>query len=106
MSIYDVISSIVEDKKEDIRKELEIINEGIEYLQMEQEKLMSSEIISDAIVEDTWECQKNKMSLTAIKNRFKYISLNISNTDEVLDIYACYGLSRNKWLENYKNGKA
>lgn len=106
MSIAEVIAALVADKKNEINRELEIINEGITYLQLTQESLMASDIMSDAIVEETWECQKNIMALTSIKNRFKYLVLNISNTDEVLDIYACYGLSRNKWLESYKKGKA
>jgi hypothetical protein len=106
MSIYDVISSIVEDKKEMIQNEISIIDEGITYLQLTQESLMASDIMSDAVVEETWECQKNIMALTSIKNRFKYLVLNIYNTDDVSDIYTCYGLSRNKWLENYKKGKA
>lgn len=106
MSIYDVIKSLVDDKKEDIRKELEIINEGIEYLQMEQESLMSSDNVSDDIIQETFECHKIQMSLTAIKCRFKYLQLNISDTDEVSDIYTHYGLVRNEWLENYKKGKA
>lgn len=107
MSIQDIIQSLVNDKKDVIKKEMEILDEGVKYLQMEQEYLMSSDIISDDIVEQTWECHKNQMALTSLLNRFKYISLNISNTDEVLDIYTCYGLPRNKWLENYKKkGKA
>lgn len=106
MSIQEVISSIVEDKKEEIYREIEIVDEGIEYLRLQQESLMSSDIMSDDIMSETWECQKNIMALTSIRHRFNYLCLNMSNTDEVLDIYTCYGLSRNKWLENYKKGKA
>jgi hypothetical protein len=106
MTIQEVISALVADKREEIEKEIAIVNEGIAYLQMEQESLMASDIMSDAVVEETWECQKNIMALTSIKNRFKYLVLNIYNTDDVSDIYACYGLSRNKWLENYKKGRA
>ena len=106
MTIQEVISALVADKREEIEKEISIVNEGITYLQLTQESLMASEIISDAIVVETWECQKNIMALTAIKSRFKYLQLNISDTDEVSDIYTHYGLVRNKWLENYKKGKA
>ncbi len=106
MSIAEVIAALVADKKNEIEKEIQIINEGIEYLQMEQESLMSSDTLSDDIIQETFECHKIQMSLTAIKCRFKYLQLNISDTDEVSDIYTHYGLSRNEWLENYKKGKA
>lgn len=106
MNLYEVISAIIDDKKQDIQDEISIIDEGIAYLQMEQESLISSDIISDEIIEKTWECHKNQMALTSIKHRFKYLCLNISDTDEVSDIYTYYGLTRNKWLENYRKGKA
>ena len=106
MSIQDVITELVNDKIAEIKKELEIVDEGIEYLRLQQEELMASDIMSDAIVEQTWECHKNQMALTSIKHRFKYLCLNISDTDEVSDIFSYYGLSRNSWLEEYKKGKA
>ena len=106
MSIYDVIKGIVEDKKEAIMKEIEIITEGIMYLQLTQESLMASDTLSDAILEDTFECMNTKIKLESLKAKFKYICTNISNTDEVLDIYNHYGLVRSDWLENYKKGKA
>lgn len=102
MSIAEVIAALVADKKNEINRELEIIDEGIEYLRLQQESLMSSDIMSDDIIEKSWECQKNKMALASIKHRFKYLCVNISNTDEVLDIYVHYGLIRNSWLEEYK----
>jgi hypothetical protein len=106
MSIQEVISALVADKKEAIMKEIEIITEGIVYLQLTQESLMASDTLSDAIVEDTFECLQNKVALESAKAKFEYIIRNISNTDEVLDIYTYYGISRNKWLESYKKGKA
>ena len=105
MTIREVIAALVADKKEAIMKEIEIINEGIMYLHLLQESLMSSEIISDDIIE-TFDCIQNKVALESAKAKFEYMLRNISNTDEVLDIYTHYGISRNKWLENYKKGKA
>src|SRR5574343_783131 len=87
MSIQEVIAALVNEKREEIARELEIINEGIEYLQMEQESLMASDIISDEIVEKTFDCINNRRTLELIKAKFEYISLNISDTDEVSDIY-------------------
>lgn len=106
MTIYDVIKELVDDKKEQIVQEINIIDEGIEDLRLEQESLMSSDIMSDDIIQKTWECHKNQMALKCIKNKFEYINSNISDTDEVSDIYSHYGLTRNDWLENYKKGKA
>ena len=106
MSIQEVIAALVADKKEAIMKEIEIINEGIMYLHLLQESLMSSEIISDDIIEQTSSCLQNKVALESAKAKFEYIIANISNTDEVIDIYSHYGICRNKWLENYKKGKA
>lgn len=106
MSIYEVIAAIVEDKKQDIVKEVEIINEGIVYLQLTQESLMVSDTLSDDIINETFECVKNKVALESAKAKFEYIIANISNTDDVLDIYSHYGICRNDWLENYKKGKA
>lgn len=106
MSIYDVIKELVDDKKEQIVQEINIINEGITYLQLEEDDLISSDIISDDIIEKTFDCINNRRSLQLIKAKFEYISLNISDTDEVSDIYTHYGICRNEWLENYRKGKA
>lgn len=106
MTIREVISALVADRKEMIQNEVEIINEGIAYLQLLQESLMSSEIISDDIISETFNCIQNKVALESVKAKFEYMLRNISNTDEVLDIYTHYGISRNDWLENYKKSKA
>ena len=106
MNLFEVVSAIVDDKKEQIVQEINIINEGIVYLQLTQESLMESDIISDSIIEKTFDCINNRRSLQLIKAKLLQILPLISNTDEVSDIYSYYGVSRNKWLEEYKKGKA